>query len=214
MDPVKLFNDIASAVPEQQMSVFGNLLTGALKAALPQSVSAPQKSNAEKVREFTSRDGLLTLPETPRVMTRAECDFLGRMICDELQEFARSVCRPDETPKDVVAKWLESSKPLDRVNYENDTEVIAEQVDALVDVYYYSLDACAKVGTNMSQVFDLVHEANMRKKFEDGTFHTLNDDPKEKIIKPPGWQEPNVKGLVNDWFERGTWTFELRLETE
>jgi hypothetical protein len=55
----------------------------------------------------------------------------------------------------------------------------------------------------VDKVFNLVHEANMNKKFPDGTFHK-NDEG--KIIKPPNWVEPNVVEEVAEWIKHGTWT--------
>jgi predicted HAD superfamily Cof-like phosphohydrolase len=60
------------------------------------------------------------------------------------------------------------------------------QADALVDVYYYSLNAAAKNGFNISAVFGIVHAANMAKRDPaTGKFLKREDG---KIIKPSGWQ--------------------------
>ena len=60
------------------------------------------------------------------------------------------------------------------------------QADALVDVYYYSLNAAAKKGVNLSSIFSIVHAANMAKRDPaTGQFLKREDG---KIIKPKGWQ--------------------------
>lgn len=60
------------------------------------------------------------------------------------------------------------------------------QADALVDVYYYSLNAAAKKGVNLSSIFSIVHSANMAKRDpKTGVFLKRADG---KIIKPEGWQ--------------------------
>lgn len=41
--------------------------------------------------------------------------------------------------------------------------------------------------------FSLVHEANMAKRFPDGTFHRDKD---KIIIKPPGWKKCNLDNIV------------------
>ena len=69
-------------------------------------------------------------------------------------------------------------------------EIIANQHDAFVDIYYYSLNCSAKNGVNLSSIFKLVHDANMAKKDpESGRFLRREDG---KIIKPAGWVEPNI----------------------
>lgn len=157
---------------------------------------------AARVREFTSRGGQVKLPETPRPMNRREFDFLTKMIMDELIEMARTVVGPsDESPKDIVRKCLEVADPRNFKSYDNDVEAIAEQADGMIDIYYYMADAAAKVGMRLDDVFDEVHTANMRKRFDDGTFHTVAEGPSAgKVIKPPGFQEANVVKVVERWF--------------
>jgi len=77
----------------------------------------------------------------------------------------------------------------------NDADVMGEQVDALVDIDYFSGNAASKVGWDMDEVFDVVHEANMAKRHPDGTFHKVNG----KVDKPPGWTPPDVQRVVQKW---------------
>lgn len=69
-------------------------------------------------------------------------------------------------------------------------KVIGEQGDALVDSYYYSLNAAAKKGINLSKIFYLVHKANMDKRDPITKKFIKREDG--KIIKPIGWKEPNI----------------------
>lgn len=50
--------------------------------------------------------------------------------------------------------------------YSNDRqgelEEAADQADALVDIYYYSLNAACKKGVNLSSLFDIVHKVGRR----------------------------------------------------
>ena len=82
-------------------------------------------------------------------------------------------------------------------------ELIAEQGDAFVDIWYYSLNAMAKKGVNLSKIFDLVHGANMAKRDpETGKFLKRDDG---KIIKPKGWRPPNVSAEIKRQIEDGSW---------
>jgi len=75
-----------------------------------------------------------------------------------------------------------------------DLHLAAAQADALVDVYYYSQNAACKKGLNISAVFDIVHGANMAKRDPaTGEFIKRADG---KIIKPAGWQSPDVEGEI------------------
>ena len=52
----------------------------------------------------------------------------------------------------------------------------------LVDSYYYSLKCCCKKGINLSNIFEVVHKANMDKRDPlTGKFLKREDG---KIIKP------------------------------
>merc|ERR1719421_1378628 len=80
---------------------------------------------------------------------------------------------------------------------------VAGQADALVDIEYYMLNCAAKKGFNMSAIFGVVHAANMAKRNPaTGKFEKRADG---KIIKPPGWQPPNVEGEVARQHAEGSW---------
>ncbi len=72
------------------------------------------------------------------------------------------------------------------------------QADALIDVYYYSLNAAAKKGINLSAIFKIVHAANMAKR-DPATGKFLKRDD-GKIIKPAGWKvtSASVKHRITD----------------
>jgi hypothetical protein len=73
-----------------------------------------------------------------------------------------------------------------------------------VDVYYYSLNAACKKGVNISTVFDIVHGANMAKRDPaTGQFIKREDG---KIIKPEGWQGPDIKQEIARQMEHGSFT--------
>lgn len=59
----------------------------------------------------------------------------------------------------------------------------------LVDQIYVIIGTAGEFGIDLDAVWDVVHQANMAKeggsKREDG-----------KVLKPPGWQEPDVEGVL------------------
>lgn len=62
-------------------------------------------------------------------------------------------------------------------------------VDALADLLYVTYVAFVAFGVNSKYVFNLVHEANMAK------LGGLKDEH-GKQLKPDGWVEPDVAGLL------------------
>lgn len=63
---------------------------------------------------------------------------------------------------------------------------LTEAADAIADIIYVALGAAVTFGIDIEPIWTLVHESNMRKvgggKDENG-----------KVVKPEGWQPPNVK---------------------
>lgn len=61
------------------------------------------------------------------------------------------------------------------------------QVDALVDLLYFTYGSFVLMGADPKPFFDRVHQANMAKVGEDG--QVLRDPETNKILKPAGWEE-------------------------
>jgi len=192
-------------------SVVNNLASpttiNSLKEAFQQE--AVQQDNkiltrSENVKIFTEQSAGVELLNHPRKMTRDEVLFLVKMVSEELQELLLTITDENEDVKNLLVDIVtKSNSPTYNNKGKNDLELMAEQVDAFVDIDYYNCNAAAKAGFNVDDVFNLVHQANMNKKFEDGAFHRNSEG---KVIKPPGWTEPDVKAVVTNWMENGTWT--------
>lgn len=156
-------------------------------------------TRTEKVKEFTELSLNTKVPTRPRLMTRDEVLFVVRMNCEELQELLLTVCTPEENVKHLLTHIVNTSNsPIGYCYDKTDVELMAEQVDAFVDIDYYNGNAAAKVGFNVDQVFDVVHTANMNKRFEDGTFHR---NSLGKVVKPPNWSEADVVAIVEEWLK-------------
>lgn len=172
------------------------------------NVMAHRQTRSEMVKEFTEQSMGKDLPTHPRVMTRAEIDFIVRMNLEELQELLATVANDGESTLDMLIDTARRSRLPKAKNFKNEdgtpntTKIIAEQVDAFVDIDYYNNNAAAKVGTDPDQIFKMVHGANMAKKFPDGTFHK---DEHGKVIKPPDWHEAPIEEVVEEWECEGTW---------
>ena len=144
-------------------------------------------------------------PNQPSPMTEGEVDFIGKMILDELLElFATKY--DSATAKAKMTAMIAGAKALPQEDYAGRkhaaTDEAADQTDALVDIYYYSLNAACKKGMNMSAVFDIVHQANMAKRDpKTGEFLKRADG---KIIKPEGWTAPDVEAELKRQHDEGS----------
>lgn len=100
-------------------------------------------SFASQVKEFTK--------DRPVVMPKRDVEFISRIVCSE--EAVSLVMKSVNTDLNIAYM-----KP-------------ADETALLADVNYYVYNCACKHGINLSKVLDVVHKANMDKKFPDGTFH-------------------------------------------
>jgi predicted HAD superfamily Cof-like phosphohydrolase len=157
-----------------------------------------QKTDYEKVLEFTRETGNI-IPDKPVPMNLQDVEFISKMIIDELLELFATVTDSGDA-KNTIISQVNAAKDLDKESYSNESDQVAEQADALVDVYYYMLNSACKKNINISEVFNLVHEANMNKRDpETGTFIRRSDG---KVMKPPGWTAPDIRGLFSNKFKK------------
>jgi predicted HAD superfamily Cof-like phosphohydrolase len=169
-------------------------------------MSSLHKTDAEHVREFTLGAGQ-SCPDVPQAMSTEEVNFLAKMMLDEIMELMATVHEPVEA-KATLKHFIDDSKNIPLQKYDSDVAKIAEQADALVDCYYYSLNAAAKKGVNLSSLFSVVHAANMAKRDpETGKFLKRDDG---KIIKPVGWQPPDIEAEIFRQSTYGAWTGESK----
>ena len=152
-----------------------------------------RKTNYQQVLEFTEGSMGKNCPKTPQPMNRQEVEFIIKMIQSELCELAQTVTANSEEALKLLHDCIGVDVKTQYVAPTDEVELIADQYDAFVDIWYYALNCSCKKGVDLSSIFDVVHEANMAKRFEDGTFHRREDG---KVIKPPGWREPDVKGEI------------------
>jgi predicted HAD superfamily Cof-like phosphohydrolase len=70
---------------------------------------------------------------------------------------------------------------------------IHDQADAMVDLIYFALGTLVEMGVRPGRLFDIVHDANMKKLWPDGKVHYAEDG---KVIKHPSWQPPEPQLIL------------------
>jgi predicted HAD superfamily Cof-like phosphohydrolase len=160
--------------------------------------------NAVSVRQFTE-ESRGEQPDRPHdFLVRARAEFIVSMVCSEMVELLQTVISPDEDPITVIKSLCGRDYNKNYVKPTDTIEIIAQQADAFVDAMYYMYDTATRMGVNLDRVFALVHKANMDKRGPDGTFVIRPDD--KKILKPKGWQEPNIRGEIQRQMQDGAWS--------
>ena len=67
-------------------------------------------------------------------------------------------------------------------------DTIVDQADAMIDLMYLVFGTLVELGVKPEKLFEIVHNANMSKLWEDGKPHM--DSEAGKIIKPPSFVRP------------------------
>jgi predicted HAD superfamily Cof-like phosphohydrolase len=161
-------------------------------------------SNAVSVKDFTEGSTGTVCPATPIAMNREKAMFIIRMVISELDELACTVCENEADRDRFMEECLNTRDKCRNFSYGTQVDLIAAQADALVDAWYYSLNISAQHGINLSSLFDIVHSANMAKRDPvSGKFIRRATDG--KVIKPEGWQLPDVEGEIARQMRDGSW---------
>jgi Uncharacterized protein conserved in bacteria len=98
--------------------------------------------------------------------------------------------KPEELPEERVKKrynWM-----LEELEELRKAKSIADQADAMIDLMYFALGTMVEMGVQPGRLFEIVHEANMKKLWPDGKVHYGADG---KVIKHPSWRPPEPQLL-------------------
>lgn len=150
-------------------------------------------SNYQSVKQFTEESSGKPCPNKPTKMTKDEVKFLTKMVLSEMTELCQTVTDSYDDALKMMVECL-GTDPSKHPTYTNDTEIIADQADALVDAWYYMLNSACKKGMDLSSVFDVVHKANMDKRDKETGKFIKRDDG--KILKPKGWKPADIVGEI------------------
>jgi len=156
-----------------------------------------QKSNYHQVMEFTNAvriaKGDKEYPSIPSPMNKDEVLFLVGMVISELSELVDTISSSSRETRSLIERCLHVD-PSKHKEYPTNVEKIAAQADAMGDAWYYMCDAACKKGINISDVFNIIHQANMNKLVNGKVI--LREDG--KVLKPEGWVPPDQQ--IIDYF--------------
>jgi predicted HAD superfamily Cof-like phosphohydrolase len=130
-------------------------------------------------------------PETPRAFTKDRGSFRAGFKAEEIVEFLYGVAEGNEAEfEDLVKKLHESvdqAKEKVLAKAEPVEDALISEVDALTDLLYFTYGSFALIGVDPQPIFEIVHRANMGKRFPDGKprYHPVTN----KVMKPEDWQE-------------------------
>lgn len=155
------------------------------------------------VLEFHQKFGL-AYDGPPRALPDDVREFRVRFLNEERQEYAGAVkdLRNLQTLVEMAAS--EAGQRLT-------VELLAQQLDALVDLVYVALGNAVMqgfiTGRGAAEIFNVawrrVHAANMAKERARPDGSDSKRGNASDVVKPPGWRAPDHSDLVADHAHRG-----------
>lgn len=121
---------------------------------------------------------------------------------EKVKEFHKTFNHPiKETPEMLCIDRLSTRIIWMRSELEEleESNTLIEQVDALVDLMYFAIGTLVEMGVKPENLFNIVHDANMKKCWKDGKPRFRGDG---KVIKPAGWVPPD-KELLKEIMRQG-----------
>lgn len=141
-----------------------------------------------QVKEFHARmDGVTQ--EMPQPYSIESALHRADFKLEEIVEFLQATVDNDVDFDKMIAKMHENldkaATKCKRKSYPK--QPLVGQVDALVDLLYFTYGSFVLMGIDPEPIFSIVHQANMGKIFPDGCAHF--DPVTHKILKPANWEE-------------------------
>lgn len=127
--------------------------------------------------------------EQPRAFDIQTASHRADFKVEEIVEFLQATASSEaEFDRMTSALHIALDKAIAKVKdkpYSEDK--LVGQVDALVDLLYFTYGSFTLMGVDPKPIFDIVHQANMGKIFPDGKAHY--HPVTHKILKPDDWEE-------------------------
>lgn len=141
--------------------------------------------------------------EFPKAYDSQTAGFRAGFKLEELVEFLHAASdSQEEFEAGLSHLHAELDKAALKVAGKREVQVsMQDQVDALLDLLYFTYGSFVLMGVDPEPIFDLVHEANMGKRFPDGQAHF--DPITHKILKPDGWEKRYApEGRIREELDR------------
>lgn len=127
----------------------------------------------------------------PRALSPEVFQFRMKFIREEATEYEDHMLAAQAE----LSMAQEENRPVDN---EAMTAHLDGALDALGDLVYVVLGTAHLQGFDIRTAFERIHAANMNKERSPGEPKSVEERLKLKIIKPPGWEAPDHRDLVQD----------------
>ena len=148
-----------------------------------------RKTNFKLVQEMHEKFEISNT-SGPSSLSKPELDFRCKAIFEELVEYMSASYENIQAEK-MIENWNLFIKDLKR----NDDPDLAAQFDALIDIGVFTIGSAERQGFNWDCGFGRVMSANIQKELA-GTSTASKRGFKRDLVKPRGWQPPELSDLV------------------
>lgn len=130
-------------------------------------------------------------PDVPTVLSQEDAGFRAGFQIEELVEFLFAAADNDPQQFEEHLSHLHQSidQARDKVlsKHKKVEDPLVEESDALADLLYLTYGSFALLGVDPTHIMEIVHHANMGKRFPDGQphYHPVTN----KVMKPADWEE-------------------------
>lgn len=135
------------------------------------------------VTEFHEKFGI-DYKGKPRELSDDILDFRHKRLLEEVSEIEEAMMLLDRG-----ISFLDQSRIV---------EGLEKKLDGLVDLVYIALGTAHLHGFDFDAAWQRVHAANMAKASARDFMHLSKYKNPNDVIKPPGWQPPDLRDLVSD----------------
>lgn len=158
-------------------------------------------------------------------MSISDVEFIAKMVLSEVWELCDTVTGTMEETREMMEKAALDAKSDLRVEYLNTLRDASTSDASLTDVAYSDpqrvtdhtimslcsiVTACIQIAqtvmlVDIDGVFRVVHGANMNKRDPVTLLFTKRADG--KVVKPPGWEPPNIEAEIKRQLDLKTLSF-------
>lgn len=148
-----------------------------------------RKNPFEQVKEFHDHFDPNAHNEV-MALDKKTAEYRSGFKLEEIIEFLYAANNGDEKSFRESISYLKESLDTECekiIKKKKEVEPLVDEVDALIDLLYFTYGSFVMMNVDPTKIFDLVHQANMGKLFPDGKprYHEITG----KVMKPENWEE-------------------------
>lgn len=137
-----------------------------------------------------------TVNNSPTQPSDEDVYLRNRLILEEVTEFVQATLGQTPEAKNVLSLLGQAYAAIKELQ-DNKVEIkgldMLEALDAVTDIEVINLGTAVTFGFDVDAAFDIVHQSNMSKRFDDGLLHKNEFG---KVIKGPNYKAPDLSVLL------------------